>query len=77
MSVHPDFTIMNRNSGRIYYWEHLGMLSDSVYADEFVRKMNWYIAEGIMPGDQLILSFETAAIPLNIKSIRKMMEWIV
>ena len=74
--IHPDFTILNKTTGKIYYWEHIGMLGDPVYADDFVRKVNSYIAEGILPGEQLILSYETGNVPLNIKIIRELVEQI-
>lgn len=74
--IHPDFTILNKETGEIYYWEHIGMLGDPVYADDFVRKVNSYIAEGILPGEQLILSYETGNVPLNIKIIRELVEQI-
>lgn len=74
--IHPDFTILNKTAGKIYYWEHIGMLGDPVYADDFVRKVNSYIVEGILPGEQLILSYETRNVPLNIKIIKELVEQI-
>jgi hypothetical protein len=36
----PDFTITSR--GRTFYWEHLGLLDQGRYADEWKRKKVWY-----------------------------------
>lgn len=36
----PDFTITSR--GRTFYWEHLGLLDQGRYADEWKRKKAWY-----------------------------------
>ena len=36
----PDFTIAVR--GRTYYWEHLGLLDQSQYADAWKQKKAWY-----------------------------------
>ncbi len=33
------------------YWEHLGLLHDSVYAERWDRKVEWYAAQGITPAD--------------------------
>ena len=72
MTVHPDFTIMNRETGKLFYWEHVGMLDNEEYANDFVRKMNAYIQEGMYPADNFILTFETGTIPENVQ-IEKMM----
>ena len=36
----PDFTITWR--GVTYYWEHLGLLEQTKYAEEWKRKQAWY-----------------------------------
>ncbi|HWE47830.1 MAG TPA: AAA family ATPase [Caulobacteraceae bacterium] len=36
----PDFTVSSR--GRTYYWEHLGLLDQTQYAEEWKRKKAWY-----------------------------------
>ena len=36
----PDFTIVSK--GRTFYWEHLGLLDQSRYAEEWNRKKAWY-----------------------------------
>ena len=48
---YPDFTLEDEETGQIVYWEHLGMLHDSVYAERWERKLAWYAAQGIFPGD--------------------------
>lgn len=67
---YPDFTILNVHTGKITYWEHAGMLDDSAYSDDFVSKMNIFQANDIMPGKNLILTFETREHPLSIQSVR-------
>jgi len=69
--VYPDFTIMNMHTGRIIYWEHAGRMDDLEYADEFVRKMNTYINNGLFPGRDIILTFETQGNPLDIGVVKK------
>jgi len=36
----PDFAITSR--GRTFYWEHLGLLDQGRYADDWKRKKAWY-----------------------------------
>jgi len=47
ITIHPDFTIEDPNSGIIYYWEHLGMLTDDKYRSKWELKKEWYQLEGI------------------------------
>ena len=48
----PDFTIEDDASGVVYYWEHLGLLSDPAYAQRWATKRQAYLAEGIRPLEQ-------------------------
>ena len=45
----PDFTIEDDNTGRTYYWEHLGMLSDESYRKRWHQKLEWLKEHGILP----------------------------
>lgn len=44
----PDFTITDAESGRVIYWEHLGMLGDPVYKRRWEEKKAWYAQNGIL-----------------------------
>ncbi|SEA20689.1 AAA family ATPase [Microbulbifer marinus] len=46
----PDFTI--QFGGETYFWEHLGMLSNSSYKEHWEEKQRWYDAN--FPGQLLI-----------------------
>ena len=45
---YPDFTIEDDDLGRTIYWEHLGMLNDSVYAERWEAKRKWYADHGVV-----------------------------
>jgi hypothetical protein len=47
----PDFTIDDAESGRIFYWEHLGMLGDPEYAQRWETKRQWYADHGILENE--------------------------
>lgn len=49
--VYPDFTISNPATGETYYWEHLGMLGDPVYAGRWEKKLARYRKNDILPLD--------------------------
>lgn len=71
-TIYPDFTIMNIHTGKVIYWEHAGLMDDAFYANEFVRKMNIYITNGLMPGKDVILTFETQGNALDIGVMKKL-----
>ncbi|MCX2472760.1 AAA family ATPase [Pedobacter sp. MC2016-05] len=47
VTIHPDFTIEDSDTGIIYYWEHLGMLNQDGYRVKWNRKQEWYTRNGI------------------------------
>ncbi len=55
---YPDFTI-TAPDGRIFYWEHLGMLDDPTYARNWANKHNIYMRNGISEGNGLIITRDT------------------
>ena len=73
-TVYPDFTIMNVNTGKVVYWEHAGLMDDAVYVNDFVRKMNLYMTNGLMIGKDVVVSFETASVPLDINVVKKLIK---
>lgn len=76
-TIYPDFTILNLRTGKILYWEHAGKMDDPEYADDFVRKVNTYISNDLLPGRDVVFSYESISNPLEIGVIRKMVEEVV
>ena len=52
-------TYLNVHTGKIIYWEHAGRMDDLYYTNDFVKKMNAYITNNLLPGRDIILTFET------------------
>jgi exodeoxyribonuclease V alpha subunit len=50
----PDFTISVE--GKVFYWEHLGMMWNETYANRWAEKLSWYKDHGY--ADKLIVSEE-------------------
>ena len=75
--IYPDFTIINKHTGEITYWEHAGRLDDPQYANEFVKKLNTYIANDLLPGRDVIISVETQNTPLDIRAVQKLVEQVI
>ncbi|NLX82385.1 MAG: AAA family ATPase [Clostridiales bacterium] len=57
----PDFTIDDAESGRLIYWEHCGMMSDSHYRQRWEKKKSTYAKHGIIEGENLIVSLEAGS----------------
>ena len=72
--VYPDFTFLRKRDCKEIYWEHDGRMDDPKYAEKAIRKINSYIANDILPGDKLIITYETSGIVLNDRIIKKMIE---
>ena len=75
-TIYPDFTILNLHTGKIIYLEHAGKMDDSQYVNEFVKKVNIYVENGILPGKDVVFTYETIENPLEIGVIKKIIEEI-
>lgn len=64
-NIYPDFTFLSRKTGREIYWEHEGMMDNPEYARTAIQKIETYEKNGIFPGENLILTFETSMTPIN------------
>ena len=73
-TVYPDFTFLSRKLRREIYWEHEGMMDKPEYAIKAVKKLNNYQLNGIMPGERLILTFETEQDVLNTKIVGELVD---
>ena len=70
--VYTDFTFLRKRDGKEIYWEHDGRMDDPAYAEKAIRKINSYIANGIFPGEHLIISYESSGVVINDKIIKMM-----
>ena len=68
-SFYPDFTIKHPDSGKIFYWEHFGMMDNPDYINSACSKIRIYCENGIIPSVNLILTYETKEHPLMIDDI--------
>lgn len=68
-TIYPDFTIRHPQTGAIFYWEHFGMMDSPHYIDTTCSKLQTYAHHGIVPGIQLITTYETQSSPLSLNVI--------
>lgn len=72
--VYPDFTIRHPKTGKIYYWEHFGMMDNPEYVQNAFAKQQLYTTYGIVPSHQLITTYETKERPLDSSEIEKVIK---
>ena len=66
---YPDFFILNKRTRKEYFWEHLGKMGDPKYAAANQVKMEQFSKQGIIPGKNLIVSFECGDRPLSTEYV--------
>ena len=71
---YPDFTLLKKTTRDEIYLEHFGLMDDDEYRDNCFRKLDEYRINGIYPGKNLIMTFESSQNPLDIKGIRMMIK---
>ncbi len=75
---YPDFTILNVKKRKEIYWEHFGIMDDSSYRDNALRKIALYEENNMFLGDNLIITFESSSVKLNVKEVeRKIKKYLI
>ena len=65
----PDFIILNRRTREEYILEHFGMMDDPDYCSKALEKLSIYMQNGIFPGEQLILTYESSRHPFSTNDL--------
>ncbi len=73
--VYPDFTILHPVTGKIFYYEHFGMMDNPDYRAKTHSKLQIYTSHGIIPTINLITSFETMDNPLDMDMVEAMIDY--
>ncbi len=74
----PDFTIRRKRDGKVIYWEHMGMMYDLESRIDNKRKLEEYEKAGIVPWDNLILTYDTRDGGLRANLIEAMIHgWLL
>jgi len=74
----PDFTIKRPRDGKTIYWEHIGKVTDEQYMSYNKYKLEEYEKYGIVPWDNLIISYSRADNGINEKLIDALIQgWLL
>ena len=49
----------------MFFHEHFGMIDNSDYANQCLKKLELYAANGIFPGNNLLITMESSTRPLR------------
>ena len=71
--IHPDFCLLNVSQRKEYLFEHFGRMDDPDYLERALSRINDYEREGIFPGKQLLVTYETRLKPLDTKLLKKLL----
>lgn len=72
-----DFEIKSPSTGKIYYWEHLGMMDKDFYIGKAIEKLTDYSRVGIVCGKNLILTLEDEQHKIDEEIIRKIVKEVL
>ena len=74
----PDFTIQRRRDGKTIYWEHAGLMTDPGYRARHDKKMHVYEQNGIVPWDNLILTYDDEKGGLDVRLVDALIQgWLL
>jgi hypothetical protein len=75
---YPDFVLLNVIQRKTYYWEHMGLTDEFDYATKNFKKLLVYERNGLILGENLILTLETEDMQLDMKMVdRKIREYLL
>ena len=74
VTFYPDFTTLNKRTGKKWIMEHFGMMEKQNYFETTFWKLDVYEKNGILLGKDLIILHESLTSPLNINVVRKYIE---
>lgn len=72
--IYPDFTLLNIRLRIEFIWEHFGLIDNGEYCEKSMLKIKGLQDSDFIPGENLIMSFETKEEPLDTKKVDLMIQ---
>ena len=73
--MYPDFTIRHPKTGQYFYFEHCGLMDKAQYAYDSFDRLGTYYKIGVIPGINLILTYENEENPLSMELVEKIIQY--
>jgi len=77
ITFYPDFLCLNTRTRQEFYWEHCGKMTDFEYCSNLLRRISEYNKNGIILGENLLLTMESAQYPLDTKDVGRLIDSIL
>lgn len=77
LRVFPDFVFYVPEAGRCFMWEHFGLWNDRDYKRDAQKKTEVYLNMGMLPGRDIIFTYETDEIPFDVYAARSQMNAVI
>lgn len=74
--IYPDFTCLRLADRKTILWEHLGMMTDPIYCQKAMKKIDIYAKNGFIQGRDIIYTFESEKNSLNTMSVENLINQI-
>lgn len=75
VKLYPDFTVLNPVTKKEFIWEHFGLIDNPSYRANMLSKLQLLITAGYIPGNNLIVTFETKDAPLDINHVENLVKF--
>ena len=59
MTIYPDFVIRRKRDGKIFIWEHFGLISNDEYRQKMYRRLEELHEAGFNLWENLLISFDS------------------
>ncbi|WP_154826113.1 hypothetical protein [Kallipyga gabonensis] len=76
-TVYPDFTFFDPSAEKEFYWEHFGLIGDSNYMVNAVKKIRAYERNGFQLGYRLFATFEGGGLGPDYERIDDLIKTIL
>ena len=73
-TIYPDFVIKRKRDGKIFIWEHFGLIFSEEYRQKMYRKIAELHEAGFNPWDNLLMSFDSEEGSIDIDFIERMIK---
>ena len=74
---YPDFVVWVPEIGRAFVIEHFGLMNSKEYRTDAGWKINHYVEFGFMPGRDIIFTYESDKLPLDINLVKEQINALI
>lgn len=73
-NIYPDFVIRRKRDGKIFIWEHFGLISNDEYRQKMYRRLEELHEAGFNLWDNLLISFDSEDGSIDVDFVERMVK---